>query len=93
MSTLARRGIAVAVLVSTLVACQPETTWYKDVDGDGYGNSAVSVQARSQPSGYVARGGDCADDHIGVYPGAPDVVGDAVADNDCDGVDDGGSEP
>jgi alpha-tubulin suppressor-like RCC1 family protein len=55
------------------------TTWYRDADGDGYGNAAVSTLACSQPSGYVSSSGDCNDTNASVKPGATEV---------CNGVDD-----
>jgi len=38
-----------------------ETTWYQDADGDGLGNSAVSINACEQPEGYVANNSDSDD--------------------------------
>ncbi len=43
------------------------TTWYADVDGDTYGNSASSTLACSQPNGYVAVAGDCNDNDASVH--------------------------
>ena len=64
------------------------TTFYQDADGDGYGNSAVTIQACSVPAGYVADNTDCDDTRGDVNPGAEEVC-DGV-DNDCDGeVDEG----
>jgi hypothetical protein len=60
--------------------------WYEDLDGDGYGNSAVVAFACSQPSGYTALSGDCNTGDDAIYPGADEYCdGD---DNDCDGVTD-----
>jgi hypothetical protein len=64
------------------------TTFYQDSDGDGYGNSAVSVQACSAPPGYVTQGGDCDDSNNSVHPGATEVCN--GIDDDCDGLVDEG---
>jgi hypothetical protein len=65
------------------------TTWYYDVDGDGYGDDSVSFVSCSAPAGYVAMGGDCDGTNAAVNPGATEVC-DGV-DNDCDGTTDVGA--
>ncbi|MCP3980454.1 MAG: hypothetical protein GY716_14215, partial [bacterium] len=66
-------------------------TWYRDVDGDGFGDPGDSTIACSQPAGHVADGTDCDDTSAAVNPAAAEVCGDGV-DNDCDGTTDiGGS--
>jgi hypothetical protein len=65
--------------------------WYQDVDGDGYGRTAVKVSRCDAPSGYVAASGDCNDvagDGAAVYPGAPEVCNRRSEDCDAD-VDEG----
>ena len=37
------------------------TVWYQDADGDGLGNSTVSVISCSKPDGYVDNSSDCND--------------------------------
>jgi hypothetical protein len=59
-----------------------QTTWYADVDEDGYGDADDSVEECDPPAGFVANALDCADDNAGVHPGAPELC-DAL-DNDCD---------
>jgi hypothetical protein len=54
-------------------------TYYRDADGDGYGNPSVSTQACSAPAGYVTNSSDCNDANFGVKPGAAEA---------CNGVDD-----
>lgn len=58
------------------------TTWYADVDEDGYGSELDWVAACDQPSGYIATGGDCDDTLSRVQPGADEYCNDA--DDDCD---------
>jgi hypothetical protein len=58
------------------------TTYYQDSDGDGYGNSAVSQEATSRPTGYVTDSTDCDDGDASVNPGAPEICEDGT-DNNC----------
>jgi len=44
-------------------ALKTPVTYYRDVDGDGYGTSTAGVSSCiGAPSGYVAQSGDCCDD-------------------------------
>ena len=61
-------------------------TWFRDADGDGFGDPAVSVINDTAPAGYVADGRDCDDGNADIYPGSREIVNDGV-DQDCDGVD------
>jgi hypothetical protein len=59
-------------------------TWYRDADGDGYGNPDEVVRATSQPTGYVADSTDCDDTEATAFPGGTEVCD--GADNDCNGT-------
>lgn len=57
------------------------STWYRDSDGDGYGDPAASTTSCVQPPGYVANAGDCNDASATTHPGAIEIC-DGL-DNDC----------
>ncbi len=59
------------------------TTWYKDRDGDGYGEiGGGTISSCTQPTGFVSVSGDCQDTIPEINPGAAEVC-DGV-ENDCD---------
>lgn len=66
--------------------------YYRDADGDQFGNGMASLEACAAPSGYVSDATDCDDTRATVNPG----VGERVSafncedglDNDCDGLTD-----
>jgi len=85
------------IIIATIIftACVPEevpepsttTSWYKDVDGDTYGDPATEVVSTNKPDNtYVADNTDCDDLVTGasINPGAAEV-NDEI-DNNCDGV-------
>ncbi len=66
-----------------------QSTFYADVDGDGYGDAASSVMGCSAPVGYVADATDCNDADVNVNPAAAEICGNLIDDN-CDGnIDEG----
>ncbi|MDG1480782.1 MAG: MopE-related protein [Myxococcota bacterium] len=62
------------------------TTYYADVDGDGYGDADAAVSTCEVPSGYTVDDADCDDTDAAVYPGTDEYC-DGI-DNDCDGTTD-----
>jgi len=65
------------------VLIEREHGWYRDADGDGYGDPEVSIASTHAPSGFVADDTDCDDSDPAVHPGAEEVCdGD---DDNCDG--------
>ncbi len=61
-------------------------TWYVDVDRDGYGDAASSLELCAAPAGYVADNTDCDDSATGVNPGATEVCDLSGTDEDCDSL-------
>jgi hypothetical protein len=62
--------------------------WYRDADGDGFGDVDTTVRACAPPPGFVAGGTmaahfDCDDTNAAIHPGAEEACD--GADNDCDG--------
>jgi regulation of enolase protein 1 (concanavalin A-like superfamily) len=45
-----------------------QTTYYRDIDGDGFGNPAVTTMACSLPTSYVANNLDCNDGNSALNP-------------------------
>lgn len=62
------------------------STYYADLDGDGYGDDDVTVTSCGSPSNYAIRGGDCDDSDPEVNPSAAEICNNA--DDDCDGLTD-----
>lgn len=67
-------------------ACAQPETYYRDLDGDGYGDSAntTAACAGTNPAGWVAEGGDCDDTLPEINPDALEIC-DGI-DNDCDDI-------
>jgi hypothetical protein len=64
------------------------TPFYRDSDGDTFGDTRVTERACVPPTGYVGQGGDCNDADRAIHPGATETC-DGV-DQDCTGVADEG---
>lgn len=57
--------------------------WWRDADGDGYGDPGEHKSAFSKPGGYVDNKKDCNDGCKTCHPGADEVCD--GEDNDCNG--------
>ncbi len=57
-------------------------TWYRDEDGDSYGDPNCAVVSIGRPCNYVARPTDCDDKNNDVNPHQQEVCDDDL-DNDC----------
>lgn len=68
----------------------PLFTYYRDADGDSFGNAAQSIDTcrNTAPVGYVTNSLDCNDANSDIRPNATEVC-DGI-DNDCDGQTDEG---
>ncbi len=61
----------------------PGQIWYKDFDGDGYGDGVTAIQCNRPanyyvPSELISTTGDCDDEESNAFPGNPEI---------CDGID------
>jgi hypothetical protein len=66
------------------------SVWYRDSDGDGFGDIDVTHVSCAAPSGYVGNSDDCDDTMSVVFPDAEEYCNDI--DDDCDGAVDEGFE-
>ncbi len=60
------------------------TTYYADVDGDRYGDPAITLEACATPTGYIDNALDCDDSRTAVNPAAVEACN--TYDDDCDGT-------
>ena len=57
----------------------PRTTYYKDNDGDLFGDPSIRIDSCRQPAGYVLEGTDCNDNDASIHPNLKES---------CNGIDD-----
>ena len=69
--------------VVNVVVDMPASTYYRDTDGDGYGDDDDTIISCQALPGYATRGGDCDDGDPTIYPGADEIAN--GKDNNCDG--------
>lgn len=61
----------------------PQSNFYKDEDGDGYGKTSNSIVAYFAPDGYAKKSGDCNDNDAKINPGTKEQPCNGKDDN-CD---------
>ncbi len=67
------------------------SAWYRDEDGDGFGDPTMVTLDCAQPDGYAASPSDCDDGDAMRFPGATELCDDV--DQDCDARVDEGAVP
>jgi len=65
------------------------STWYRDADGDGYGDINDAKASVSQPNEYVSNSDDWDDRDPTVYPGATEICGDGKDNDQNSEIDEG----
>ncbi|MCB9604214.1 MAG: putative metal-binding motif-containing protein [Sandaracinus sp.] len=62
----------------------PDETFYRDRDGDGFGIEGDTIVACGAPGGYAVLPGDCNDEQRNINPSGSEVCDAMVDDEDCD---------
>lgn len=83
VSAPARAADPVDVVCATVQALDCRT-YYRDMDGDTYGDPKTAHRTPLEPSGEISRGDDCNDHDATVHPGAVETYD--GRDEDCDGL-------
>ncbi len=82
-----------AVLAGAFTVCEATATWYRDADGDLYGDPVAVLDACLQPEGYTADPTDCDDSSASTYPGAAASESTTACMKDEDGDGFGDTDP
>jgi hypothetical protein len=61
-------------------------TYYRDADGDTYGDLDAMASACAQPAGFVTDATDCNDHNRAIHPTATEICDLMGADEDCNGT-------
>ncbi len=67
----------------------PVKTYFRDEDGDGYGDPLMTLMACAAPKGWVESNNDCAPAVFTVHPGAKELCNDV--DDNCNNIKDEGA--
>lgn len=68
--------------------CDTPPSWYRDSDGDSFGDPSTSTTACRRPDGFVADGTDCDDAVAAINPDATERCDPTDTDEDCNGLSD-----
>lgn len=69
-----KRLITTSILFGVLSSPLAAATWYQDLDGDGFGNASVTVEAATQPLGFVLNADDLNDADPSIGPGGSQLL-------------------
>lgn len=65
--TCQSNGSFTGTYIYSSCSVNPENTYYRDADGDGYGVASPTTTACTQPAGYASNFSDCNDSNASVY--------------------------
>ncbi|OGH86196.1 MAG: hypothetical protein A2294_03295 [Candidatus Magasanikbacteria bacterium RIFOXYB2_FULL_38_10] len=60
-----------------------QSLFYRDADGDNYGNVSITASACATPTGFVNNSTDCNDESAAIHPGATELCN--SLDDNCNG--------